>query len=465
MTPHLLSALSAALPERLKAIVLPATPLVAGAAANIELRFGDGINRRPPPQPDILALWKRLDAAERSENYAALSDKDWREAPWCGWRLEGNAIPLAKRPAFSRRYRQWIEGRQRKGDYRRLIQALLLHFDREDPPRSAAALIVKACTAWPEWLWAQRHVAHNMFDVERGPVNLAAQIMDESRPVRDVLRENGLGEWLQTGGYAEAAFAAALVDLPRRLRLGVSEARTLGLVQRSLEWAESSSGDLQFPRLRAQLVEALLIPWQQDAPPKAVERTITSFLLKTSGDPRMQRARWNGVNETATNVFKRWLTGATLEAFVRVIERVAERGHWKYRKAFWMGYYRAGHVLDAWVALGPDAERIARQLDDLKGQSSKLVGQRQSNHCVLLLRIGNLLVADWSHNGKCRVWREGQRYAPRLYRNQYDAGDLKAGADIEVVHQQSSAGAWQLKIHDHIRDLTGIRLSSSSYMP
>lgn len=341
----------------------------------------------------------------------------------------------------------------------------MLHFNCENPPRSAAALIIKACTVWPEWLWAQRHAAHDVFDVQNGPANLAGQVLDDTRPVREVLREHGLGEWLQTGGYAEAAFAAVLVDVPRRLRLSVSEARSLDLIRRTLEWGESSSGDMQFPSLRVPVAEAFLLPWLQAAPPKAVERTITAFLLKTFGDPRMQRTRWNGVNESATNVFKRWLTGETLEAFVRVIERVAERDHWKYRKAFWMAYYRAGHVLDAWVVLGPEAKIISRQFADLKGHSSELIRPQLSNHSVLLLRIGNLVVADWSHNGKCRMWREGDLYAPMLYRTRYEASDLRAATDFEVTHHSSSTGGWQLKIHDHIRDLTGIRLSFSSYMP
>jgi hypothetical protein len=465
MTAHLLAAILVRRPQHVMASALRVRPLVAESANRIELLFGDGLNARPPQLPDNAALWKRLDAADRSGDHSAINDRDWRDSPWCGWQTEGSAIPLFRRPKFARHYCRWIKGRRRQGDYRRLVQGWLLNFDRENPSPFAATLIVPACTLWPDWLWARRHASLELFDADNGPANLASQVLDDLRPVREVLRERGLGDWLQTGGYAEAAFAAALGDLPRRLQMSVDEARGLDLVRRILDWAESSAGDLQFPGLRKQLVEALLIPWQQAAPPKAVERTITSFLLKTCGDPRMQRARWNGVDETATNVFKRWLTGATLEAFVRVIERVAEKDHWKYRKAFWMGYYRAGHILDAWVALGPDAERIARQIDDLRGQSSRLVGQCQSNHCVLLLRIGNLVVADWSHNGKCRVWRDRQRHAPLLYRKQYDAGDLRVGADIEVVHQQASAGGWQRKIHDHICDLTGIRLSPSSYMP
>lgn len=450
----------------LSASALRSNPLMAKAAHATERLFGDGIRGKPPVQPDLSALWKRLDAAERSNDFSALTDKEWRDSPWCFWRVEGNDPALVKRPAFTRAYGQWLEARQRKGDYRRLVQAWLLHFNRDDPPRSAATLITRACAVWPEWLWAQRHATHDVFNVDKGPANIASLVLDSAEPARDSLRDLGFGEWLQAGGYVEAVFAAALSDLSGRLRLSVSEARSQELVKRALEWAASSgAADIQFPALRASVAESLLMPWVQSPPPKSIERTITAFLLKTFGDPRMQRTRWNGVSKSAVDVFKRWLTGATLEAFVRVIERVAEKDHWKYRKAFWMAYYRAGYVLDAWVALGPEAKLLSRQIEELRGQSSELIKPPSSNHSVLLLRIGSLIVADWSHNGKCRIWREGDRYAPTLYRAKYDAADLRAASDFEVAHHSSAYGGWQLKIHDHIRDLTGIRLPTSSYTP
>lgn len=465
MTPHLLAAVLARRARHMAVSPLRKRPLIADAATGLELLLGDGISVRPPLQPDLPALWKRLDAAEKSGNYDAITSKDWRDSPWCFWHKEGDAVPLVKRRTFTLRYGAWIKARQRKSDYRRLIQALLLHFKPENPPRSAAALIIDACAKWPEWLWAQRHLAHDVFDVKEGPVNLGSQVLDDTRPVRDVLRAHGLGEWLQTGGYAEAAFAAMLSDVPRRLRLGVNEARSLDLVRRTLEWSESSSGDLQFPKRRTEVADALLLPWAQTTPTKAVERAITPFLLKTFGDPRMPGIRWNGVNDSSINVFKRWLTGATLEAFIRVIERVAEKDHWKYRQAFWMAYYRAGYVLDAWVALGTEAKTISRRSVDLSGQSAELVRPPLSNHSVVMLRIGNLVVADWSHNGKCRVWLPNDPRAPVLYRPRYETSDLRGASDFEVTHHGSSTGHWQRRMHDHIRNLTGIGLSYSQYMP
>lgn len=444
---------------------LPSELLIAKAAVTMEQLLGDGGNYKPPAQADSLQLWHKLNGADQVPAYELLTDKDWRDSPWCLWLQVGDATPLARRTALIRRYGQWLTARQRQSDYRRLVQAWLLHFADDESRQFAVDLIATACLKWPEWLWAMRHAAHELFDVKQGPARLASRVMDETQPASAVLREHGLGDWLQTGGYGESALAVLLADLPRRLRSSVSDVRTQNMVQRTLEWAENSEGALQFPKLKVPLAEALLLPWVQSVAPKSVEKTTTAFLLKTFGDPRLQRMRWSGVSEAATNVLKRWLTGATLEAFIRIIERVAEDGHWRYRKAFWMAYYRAGHVLDAWIAMGPEGEAASRRFTDLQGQFGKLTGQRQSNHSVLIMRIGNLVIADWSHSGKCRIWNEGDRYIPALYQRSYDGSALRAPADFEIAHHSSASGGWQRQIHDHIRGSTGIRVSSASYLP
>lgn len=464
MTGYLLEAL--AIPRRpLRGGTLAQLPRIAAAVAALEVMFGDGGNYQPPPQPDLLALWKRLDAADRSECYSRLSNREWRDSPWCFWLAHGKAELLVQRASFLRSYSNWLKARRRKGDYRRLVQAWLLNFDRESPPILTAKLIVEACIRWPEWTWAQRHTAIALFDVKRGPANLASHALEQPLPVNDVLRANGLGEWLQTGGYAEAAFATLLLDLPRRLQGNTDETGALHLLQRTLEWGTNSPEKPQFPRLLSATAEALLLPWTGKPPAKALERTITIFLLRYLNDPRMYPTRWNDVSEAAKNVFKRWLMGATLEAFVDIIKRVAESGHWKYREAFWMSYYRAGHVTDAWIAMGPEGESLAGRTSDLRGQFAKLGGQRALNHCVLLLRVGDLTVADWSHTGKCRIWKQRTKGRPDLYKSRYDGDALRASADLEVVHQGSDSGRWQGQIHRYIRSITGIGISAQKYMP
>src|SRR5207253_11110998 len=56
------------------------------------------------------------------------------------------------------------------------------------------------------------------------------------------------------------------------------------------------------------------------------------------------------------------------------------------------------------------------------------------DHCVLLLRIGTAVIAEWSHNGTCRVWLENDKYCPKFYRNQYSRAELRSNPGYEQRH-------------------------------
>jgi len=211
----------------------------------------------------------------------------------------------------------------------------------------------------------------------------------------------------------------------------------------------------------------LLRPWlEQPQSPSDVQAEVQGFLLKYIGDPRLRPAAWFGVNEKALALFKRWLIGASLEAFFQIIEKVAEPGHWKYRKSFWISYFEQDSISDAWIVLGRDARRLARRFEGLSGNYGRLEGAKVlGNHCVLLMHIGDLVIADWSHNGKCRVWLRNDEKAPALYSSKYRGDDLRAAALEEISHFGSESGRWQSQISYAVRDRTGISVSREQYMP
>ena len=82
---------------------------------------------------------------------------------------------------------------------------------------------------------------------------------------------------------------------------------------------------------------------------------------------------------------------------------------------------------------------------------------------MLLLSIGDLVIADWSHNGRLRIWRRGNKRAPDFNLDAYLATDLRADSDFETVHLPPDG--WQGKTEVHIRRHTDIRLSEAEYMP
>jgi hypothetical protein len=162
----------------------------------------------------------------------------------------------------------------------------------------------------------------------------------------------------------------------------------------------------------------------------------------------------------------RWLAHATLEQFLKVVDRVAAKHQWDYRRAFWGAYIEKKFVANAWVAFGSsgahEATKISNQTGDQLMRRFATLGGAAADQAVLLLRIGDLTIADWSHNGKLRIWRRGAG-APELNLKSYLAPDLRLDSDFELVHLPPDG--WQQRTEAYIRRHTGIQISEREYMP
>jgi hypothetical protein len=136
-----------------------------------------------------------------------------------------------------------------------------------------------------------------------------------------------------------------------------------------------------------------------------------------------------------------------------------------------MAYFQKGVVIDAKVLFGPKVFTYARRSFGA-GQSFGSLDRIgiAPDHSVLLLRIDTLTIADWSHNGKCHIWRDGDPRAPQLWPNPpkqlYTKDELRTASQNEgVAHHGSENGRWQAKIADYIWRHTGITIGPSEYMP
>jgi hypothetical protein len=165
----------------------------------------------------------------------------------------------------------------------------------------------------------------------------------------------------------------------------------------------------------------------------------------------------------------RWLVKASLDDFFTVLDETADDAHWKFRKAFWSAYLRRNAISDAWIVLGPAAARIVRkEFDSLAGAAKLRMGDgTQSSHSVLLMQIGALTIAEWSHNGKCWIWSDGEPRVPKLYEAEYKRSQLRDSSKPKrgIVHMGSEDGRWQDTIAHIIADETGIRVTRGEYMP
>ena len=244
--------------------------------------------------------------------------------------------------------------------------------------------------------------------------------------------------------------SADLVELERRLALVIDH-----------------RSRARFPKLRHALAEGLLLPYDRHPPTPEVLVRIRDLLIHRDqlGDPRLPRDhRWDEIPE-ARSIFLRWLANEALDLFLQVVSETADEGHWRFRRPFWEAYLRRGLVDEAWVALGRRAAAIARRTKCAgRRYHGRLVGASQ-NHSVILLRIGDITIAEWSHSGTCRAWLGSSPWTPNLYDAEYEAGDLRAMPDFKKRHHGSEAGRWQADVEAWIRRQTGARVDRSDYMP
>lgn len=360
---------------------------------------------------------------------------------------------------------------QRRAAYLALIDAYLDGFEHGDPDivRLAQAL-AKSSKSWP-WrptdLWPERLKAFNLFDPVEAPSRIAAAILRSNDPVRGILTGAGLdSEGRRLGGLAETAFRAACQVVAEKPSESVRPWQA-----RLIAWATDNGKPLDFPKAWPNYAGALFRPWIGKEPAPDHRAQLIEAALAYAGDPRVSEARWRPVRAEfgdAYDVIVRWLTKASVEQFFDIVsETMTDRPDmWEQRRRFWTRYLKADKISAAWVAFGSDgaarATRVARSSGDrglsMFGKLSSGSG-RTPQHASLIMRIGDLVVAEWSHNGKCYFWRYNDKAAPKLFLHNtrgwadYDPSELM-GAPLDATHNSG----WEARIAGILRDHAGVRL-------
>jgi len=239
-------------------------------------------------------------------------------------------------------------------------------------------------------------------------------------------------------------------------------------------WCGKRRDTAPFERHRGLIADALVMPHADKLPDKPVRDRMLAFLLEKFRDPRTHSARWTPMK--CTDVVRRWLIEQSLRQFLDVVDEIALDRHWKYRRAFWTAVYDRNLISDACVIFDKAGEARARRLFKgetpystwIKGGSgSKTI---EPGHSCLLLRIGNGLVAEWSHNGKCNIWLDAQDpSAPKLHDRNYMSSDVTVRSTDRrwirrsYVHSASDTYSWQSKVADEIFALTNTRVMQGEY--
>lgn len=429
----------------------------------------------PPPMEEIGKRLRSSFERARHEHYQGLSRVELRKLPFAYW-VKGEPPLPDLHPQLLKRY--WTEvlpeafaGGPRRA--RRWLLPLLYTyceaFDSANPKFLDFAIKLRFVIEQAEGALAERlrQMQENIsfFDPRQAPKRLAKEFLLGSSGLNETMQELLLWEGFFGSGLGGEVFASALDLEPERFREWPAVARLLELERRL------PARVVRTPH-RVKFAETLLRPWRRGQPPENHRSALVRLFVSQYGDPRVTSHasyQWQGVAEDAVSVLMRWLAGDSLRSFMRILERTAD-DIWRYRQKFWMAFYDAGHVEEAWLVLGPDAKKVIGEVSrDVAMRYGMLDGGTASNQSVLLLRIGDLVFTEWSHNGSLRAYREGSTGAPTFYRALYHAYDLRTPASLdfhfgqnqnpELRHLHSQSGSWQRKARDFISRYTSVYLT------
>ena len=441
--------------------------------------------------PDLRTVGERTYSAfERVQfapNSTAPRQRDWRNMPYALWLNAERGLhshtPLTDRyfevavpeALTSRRPLKWGRG---------LLHTYLQSFNPENPVFLKLAHTAREFFLDPRVLASLSETEANglerlittldVLDPLNGPVHVANDIlgMPADKTLVQWQERHALTQGFWLNNFCKQAFVEAL-QAPEEVR------STLAYVKRMCEWAMHDIGQptqrLRYPLCRDEFAYSLLSPWFDRNPPQDVKNALLSELLRTLGDPRHNHAGWLGVRREAIETASRWLTSRTMDAFFEIL-RHTEDDIGPYRRRFWEAYFHAGHILEAWIALGEQAVTELQKIDPTGELSyAKILGKIAPNQCVLMLRMGNILFCDWSHQGRLRAIAHNAKQAPKLYQNEYELFQLRFPTTLDfndgqlddpgLLHFESELGGWQDTARHFIAQHLGIQLPLSDLMP
>lgn len=412
------------------------------------------------------ALQIRVAELLADEGVTGLSRRDLRES--CRTFLHPPHAPV-RTPHLAKTLCDEVDRLQRRSALFALLDAYLDGFDDQD---EGVAWLAKRLTGtaktWP-WRdtdpWPSRIQSYDLLTPSKSPQRLAAAVLESDRDIRGVLDEAGLDtDGRRVGGLGLAAFTSACESV-RKLKA----THALSPQRRLVTWS-GETGPLLYSKAWPQFAGALFEPWRTSEPPREHKTLIIDRAVAHAGDPRINRGRWRPVEEASGDAYAvilRWLTQASVRQFFDIVsETMTDRPDmWAERRKFWTQYLDAEMISAAWVAFGSDgasrADRAAARTND---KSLSMFGRlasgsgRSPQHAALIMKIGDLTIAEWSHNGKFNIWGLKDKHHPPLFRHNtrrlpdYDPSELM-NAPVSGSHMSG----WQYKLAQIIRNQTGLR--------
>lgn len=241
--------------------------------------------------------------------------------------------------------------------------------------------------------------------------------------------------------------APGLMDYVHEAFVDLSKAdlTSVPAIERMLGWLKPDGQALRRVGAGA-TITALLWPWKDKQPSSEVSMLLIDRLTEFYGHPKASRdAAWNEVDPALERVFMRWLMKADFRFLFRVLREVEPSHMFPDREAFWRSLLEAGAVDELWVAFKPEGYRaaLAKLPMDMR-QSGRRFGLQtgEKDKSLLLMRIGNKIVVEGTHNFKVHFFDAAAKTAPKLYQPKYDVSEIRYLPNLDSF---AHLGDWQTK--------------------
>ncbi len=424
----------------------------------------------PTSLPDALeleAVFRQLMSYVSAGNFDEIPKRLWKRSTWVFWHDGKNLLTDQK---FFSELRKYINTSNPSGLIRSLASIYIREYrSRPNDVRKISELIISSLlVAESRSLshWQNLHKSYEFFDYDKSSSNLL-ELLNNLHSANEFFIELGVSNEQKSIGLIEDVYLNFLKTFSGKLERNEGWQKHFG---KFIDF--SFNGQLlRFPQHKIKIIESLLLPWVSKKPDEELKNKITKFLIDNFGDLRIKPQNWIGVSDAAKVVFKKWLSGATLETFFKIIsESQGKHGeNWEYRKVFWMSYYNNDSIDDVWVVLEKKYYNEAKnRLDENIGFG---IVSSNKNRASIIIKIGNFIFSEWSDEGKCRAWNENDRQAPALYKNLYSEYELKAMSLIikdanytdGLSHQGSERYTWQKTLSTFIYENIGVSMPSYKY--
>lgn len=278
---------------------------------------------------------------------------------------------------------------------------------------------------------------------------IGARMIEPARPF----------EWLKAIGLPDPHGPGLMAAAHSHFLAQTPALRTQEQLEKILNWIAPDSANRLDDIRAAEAVDHILAPWVAEICPANYRDECARRLVELFGDPRRERQSfWVNVSDEGRKVLLRWLARQSMETIFEVVSE-SERGskvshQWDDRRRFWTHIYDLGLIDEAWVALGAGAVAVANRLAKERGDAGFLnfarqVGRTREDTCLLVMRIGEKVIVEGSHNFRVHIFPTAGRMTPELYANSYDLDDILLPRPHPNAYPH--LGDWQRQVLRRIR--------------